>query len=46
VPGEQIAKILDDGYDTAADRLIAAARDAGGVDNVTVVLGCMEGDGL
>ncbi len=46
ISDEQIASILASGYQTAADRLIEAALEAGGGDNVSVVLACVEGGGV
>lgn len=41
---QRIASILGDGYQGAAERLIKAALEAGGGDNVSVVLACMDGE--
>ncbi len=44
VPDPQITEILNDeeDLDSACERLIAAANDSGGVDNITVVLARLE----
>lgn len=44
ISDEEIASILGGGYQEAAERLIDAALEAGGVDNVSVVLACMDGE--
>jgi len=46
VNDEQIASVLKDGYEHAAQRLVAAALAAGGYDNVTVALAVKDGDRL
>ncbi len=44
VSDKRIAEILGGGYKEAAERLVNAALEGGGVDNVTVVLAVKDGD--
>jgi protein phosphatase len=43
VSNERIAAILEEGYAAAAERLVEAALDAGGVDNISVVIAVKDG---
>ncbi len=45
VSDDRIAEILCEGYKDAAARLVNAALEGGGIDNITVVLAVMEGGG-
>jgi PPM family protein phosphatase len=45
VSDECIAEILGGGFKNAAERLVKAALEGGGADNITVVLAVKEGDG-
>lgn len=46
ISDQKIASILEGGYKEAAEQLIEAALEAGGVDNVSVVLACVDGDSV
>ncbi|MFA5674994.1 MAG: Stp1/IreP family PP2C-type Ser/Thr phosphatase [Christensenellales bacterium] len=46
VPDIDINQILGDGLETAAPRLVQAALDGGGADNITVVIAAMNGGAI